>query len=444
MTEPTLADLEPGKVSYHQSSLPLWSVFDGPDPALSFIAACHSRDPHCEDLKALLAEPQTVKLALEEQQVVCHVERPPTKHSNVRDVAVRPITNLQRAVNMAAKFNCPESIRLLLNFAAQTCNVELRDLVDRTTIVAVIESGQAQTFNPLVTAYPPALSLNLGDRGLPLDFALDQNHLNIVTVLLEHGVHIRSTTKPFRRSRWSDSRLFLGVDVYGTRLSELLIEQGFPVAGSGALHHAAEGGRTVAMQFLIEGGAGLDDLMPADGIQGNEDERKLLASWTPMHAAASKRQLDAMALLRSSGARDDILDAQSRTPQDVLNQSERTLDDLKSLPSIYASTRGIWEVLLGDDLALPLTEVALAEDVTSLQELLADPKTIELALEKQHTIYSRDEPRADKPMPEGWSHVSAMPYTNLSRILTLAAINGKAEAVTLLLSFAKNKCKLKL
>ncbi|OQN97042.1 hypothetical protein B0A48_16846 [Cryoendolithus antarcticus] len=444
MTDLTLAVLEPGKISSHESSLPLWSVFTGPDLALPLIEASTPRDAQCEALKALLANPQTTELALEQQNVIYHEDHPRHVDARTRTVRVLPFSNLQRALNKAAVYNCPEAIRILLEFAVEECRLQAKDLVDRTLVIPVIKKGQDKIFKSLVTAYPPALSLNLGDRGLPLDFALDQDHLNIVTVLLEHGVDIRSTTKPFRRSRWSESRLFLGVDDYGTRLSELLIEQGFPIAGSGALHHAAEGGRTVAMRFLIERGARVNEFMPADGIQGNESERKLLASWTPMHAAASKRQLDAMALLRSSGAPDDILDAHSRTPQDVLNQSERTLDDLKSLPSIYASTRGIWEVLLGEDFALPLTQAALAEDVKSLQQLLADPKTIELALMEQHTIYSRDEPRADKPMPEGWSHVSAMPYTNLSRILTRAAINGHAEAVSLLLSFAKKKCKLRL
>nr|OQO16333.1 hypothetical protein B0A51_16031 [Rachicladosporium sp. CCFEE 5018] len=444
MPDLTLADLEPGKISYHESSLPLWSVFTGPDLALPLIEASTSHDAQCKALKALLASPQTTELASEEQNVIYHEDRPRHVDARTRTVRVLPVSNLQRALNKAAVYNCPEAIRILLEFAVQKCRLKAGDLVDRTLLIPVIKKGQEKIFDALVMAYPPALTLDLGHWGLPLDLALTQNQLNIVTVLLEHGINIRSTTKPSRRSKWSDSKLFLGVDVYGTRLSELLIEQGFPIAGSGALHHAAEGGHTVAMKFLIERGAGLDDLMPVDGVQGNESERKLLATWTPMHAAASKRQLDAMALLRSSGARDNILDAYSRTPQDVLNQSERTLDDLSSLPSIYASTRGMWEVLLGDDLALPLTEAALAEDVKSLRDLLADPKTIELALEKQHTIYSRDEPRADKAMPEGWSHVSAMPYTNLSRVLTLAAINGKAEAVTLLLSFAKKQCKLKL
>ncbi|KAK6441800.1 hypothetical protein LTR95_001966 [Oleoguttula sp. CCFEE 5521] len=444
MTDLTHADLEPGKISYHQSALPLWSVFIGPDLALPLVEASTSRDAQCEALKALLADSQTVELALAKQHVVYQEDHPRTANAETRSVIVFPFSNLQRAINKAAIYNCPGAIRLLLEFAVQKCDMEAKDLVDRTLVIPVIKKGQEKIFDVLVTACPPALSLDLGHLGLPLDLALNQNELSIVTVLLEHGINIQSTTKPYRRSRWSDSKLFLGVDAYGTRLSGLLIEQGFPIAGSGALHHAAEGGRTVAMQFLIERGAGLDDCMPADDIQGDENERKLLASWTPMHAAASKRQLDAMALLRSSGARDDILDAQSRTPQDVLNQSERTLDDLRPLPSIYASTRGMWEILLGDDLALPLTEASLAEDVKNLRDLLADPRIIKLALEKQHTIYSRDDPRADRPMPDGWSYVSAMPYTNLSRVLTLAAINDRAEEVTLLLSFAKRKCKVNL
>jgi ankyrin repeat protein len=105
--------------------------------------------------------------------------------------------------------------------------------------------------------------------------------------------------------------------------------------------------------------------------------------------------------------------------------ADPTKGNLKDYPAIYTSSRGVGDVLVGQDAARRLIEASSSGNDTALWSLLSQPQYITTMLDKPHTIYSEDRGR-----------VSAMPILNLERALTVAAQNGHATIVAALLAFA--------
>lgn len=106
--------------------------------------------------------------------------------------------------------------------------------------------------------------------------------------------------------------------------------------------------------------------------------------------------------------------------------------DLKQSPALYQSSRALWDVLVGEDSALPLIEAISTQNTTTLQDLLSQPAWTPIAFEKPHCIYSEYRPRENE---SDVREVSAMPMSNLERAFICAANNGSAEAISTLLDF---------
>jgi ankyrin repeat protein len=100
--------------------------------------------------------------------------------------------------------------------------------------------------------------------------------------------------------------------VEGPRMTEMLLEHGMPITGSGALHTAAVFGQHDTMRLLIQHGANVEE-----GLLN-------WRNWTPMHAAASKGKVDAMKLLEKIGARSDLKDTDGKTPAQLLEEQNTT------------------------------------------------------------------------------------------------------------------------
>jgi len=115
---------------------------------------------------------------------------------------------------------------------------------------------------------------------------------------------------------------------------------------------------------------------------------------------------------------------------------ESTMADLKTTPSTYQSSRELFDVLFGQDTALPLIEAASAGNETTLQHLLSQPQYQKIAFDGPHCIYSQDRPSNLESPVRG---VLAMPFLNLKRVLVHAATNGHAGAISVLLNFASQQ-----
>jgi ankyrin repeat protein len=105
--------------------------------------------------------------------------------------------------------------------------------------------------------------------------------------------------------------------------------------------------------------------------------------------------------------------------------------DLRAYPFDYQSSRGLNDVLIGEDTAVSLLNTSSTGDVTTLRVMLE--QSPEIALESPHRIYQEDRPANDKNDVRG---VLAMKRSNLDRAILRAAENGHATAVSTLLDFA--------
>ncbi|PQE30261.1 ankyrin repeat-containing protein [Rutstroemia sp. NJR-2017a WRK4] len=108
--------------------------------------------------------------------------------------------------------------------------------------------------------------------------------------------------------------------------------------------------------------------------------------------------------------------------------AELTIANLKSTPCIYQSSRAVFDVLIGEDAALPLIEALSSDDNTKLHSMLKQPQWIEIAL---------SEPHFDNEHPV--RSVTAMPMLTLTRAIIIAARDGHAAAISTLLGFASEQ-----
>jgi len=107
--------------------------------------------------------------------------------------------------------------------------------------------------------------------------------------------------------------------------------------------------------------------------------------------------------------------------------AEPIMADLTDIPALYTSSRGVGEVLVGEDPAHRLIEACSSGNDTALWSLLSQPQYITTMLDKPHIIYTEQDPRGK---------VLARPIPNLERALIVAAQNGHAGVVSALLAFA--------
>jgi ankyrin repeat protein len=115
--------------------------------------------------------------------------------------------------------------------------------------------------------------------------------------------------------------------------------------------------------------------------------------------------------------------------------TQPTITELKDYPSSYESPRDVGDVLIGEDVAHPLIEASSSGNDVALQSLLSQPQWIEIMLENPHCIY--DELPKEGSNNARW--VMARQIANLERALEVAARNGQAGVVSILLAFAKQQ-----
>jgi Ankyrin repeats (many copies) len=307
-----MADLKPGPGIY-QSSREVFDVLIGEDAALPLIEALSSGDN--TTLRSMLSQPQWIKIALEEPHCIYSQDRPIDDENPVRTVMAMPLSNLVRAIIIAARDGHAAAVSTLLSFASQH-GLKPMSVIMRWAVDRAINNGHAAVFEAMISADPKVVTFPLGHGNLPLVQAVKRRKTEVVAVLLQHGANPIRTDK--KVVSYGLSLLSLAARAEGPRMTELLLQHGVSVPCSGALHTAANRGALDTMRLLMQHGADVNELLPADSLP--QFQKSLYASWTPMHFAASGGQGDAMELLESNGARKDVKDVDGKTPEQLLEE----------------------------------------------------------------------------------------------------------------------------
>lgn len=306
MAELTEADLKDGTSNY-QSYRGVWDVLIGEDAARLVIAACRSGDD--TSLQVLLAQPPWDKTMLERTHTIYYASRLSSDPDDVRQVSARSLSQLERALNVAAESGHAPCVSTILSYAKQK-GFYKSDFVHRLLIGRVIQGGHAAVLKELLTAEPSLIHTQINHGAMPLFEAVRFGRPDVVAVLLELGADPLRPWDPPRDDTGYRVSLMSRAAMAHPAVAQMLLDKDpqMELAGTAALHSAARIGSLDTMQLLMQHGAEVNETMPN------------WSQWTPMHFAASKGQVDAMELLEENGARLDVEDKHGKTPEQLLEE----------------------------------------------------------------------------------------------------------------------------
>lgn len=329
---------------HYQSSRPISDVLIGQDTALPLLEA--SSTGNLSVVQKFLQDSPSI--ALESPHRIYMEDHPPaassasaqTQTDNItRQVHARKISNINRAIYLAAEQGHVEIISTLLEFASRN-NLPSAEILDREVVkaVLVLQNGHAAAaiMDLLATKVDPSVVSHndIHPTLRPIDFAIKSSNEELVKVILRHGGGGRAEEEGGGRGispRWSYSSLpykttssrLCEAARRSPQITKLLIEEGkYPVTGSGALQAAARSGSLETIRLLVEEyQADVNEVLSAETLHVARQDVALYASWTPMHFAASLGKEEAMRLLEGHGARGgEVRDVNGKTPWQVLEE----------------------------------------------------------------------------------------------------------------------------
>nr|POE54259.1 isoform 4 of ankyrin-2 [Quercus suber] len=316
MTEVTSADLVSAP-AYYQSSRALNDVLIGEDSALPLFEA--SSGGHVTTLRTILDK--SPEIALDSPHRIYMEDRPTKDRNDVRGVRAAQWLNVDRAILRAAESGQIEAVSILLDFASRN-GLKPLSVIDRDTVKVALQKGDVALFDVLATADSiVAIHNDIHPTERPLDWAIRTSNIELVKVILRHGggqIPLTGRSHPISYALRGGSRLCNAAKKSKT-MTELLIQHGYAVQGSGALQAAASSGKLDTIRLLVdEHGADVNERLPAESLPAID--KPLYASWTPLHFAASRARGEAMELLESYGANADALDLKGRTASQLAQE----------------------------------------------------------------------------------------------------------------------------
>lgn len=335
---------------HYQSSRPISDVLIGQDTALPLLEA--SSTGNLSVVQKFLQDSPSI--ALESPHRIYMEDHPPaassgsapdqnqdenrTVNNTTRQVHARKISNINRAIYLAAEKGHVEIISTLLEFASRK-NLPFAEILDREVVkaVLVLQNGHAAAaiLDLLATKVDPSVVSHndIHPTLRPIDFAIKSSNEELVKVILRHGGGGRAEEEGGRgiSPHWSYSSLpykttssrLCEAAKRSPQITKLLIEDGnYPVTGSGALQAAARSGSLETIRLLVEEyQADVNEVLSEDTLHVARQDVALYASWTPMHFAASLGKEEAMRLLEGYGAKGgNVRDVNGKTPWQVLEE----------------------------------------------------------------------------------------------------------------------------
>ncbi|OIW32530.1 ankyrin [Coniochaeta ligniaria NRRL 30616] len=296
----------------YESSRGLGDVLAGEDTGLPLINTSSKGD--ITALQGMLE--QSPEIALESHLRIYYEYRPAKDENDVRGVWAMERSNLYMAVLGAAENGHATAVSTLLDFGLRN-GVKPSSVIDRVTIKKSIENGHAAVFEVLAMADPTVVTHNDFQGKLPLDLAIAVGKVEVARVILQHGGG-RKFPAPRTPKTWVNTRLRNAARSSEKTMTELLIQHGYTVRGTGALQTAAGRGALDTIRLLVEHGADVNERLAPEDLPVFDNA--LLASWTPLHHAARWGREQAMELLESYGAKTDVLDVNGKTPSRLLEE----------------------------------------------------------------------------------------------------------------------------
>lgn len=316
MVEPTIADLRTLPSRYNSARALFDLILEG-DTAYALIEACSSGD--ASTVRDLLEQPEWISKSMDKPHFIYSVDRPSTGPGDLRGVLAMPLRNLERAIIKAAVNGHAEVVSDLLHFAGQR-GIKRNDALTYWAVEHTIRNGHVDVIEAMVRGNPAFHDFHLYHGTKPLDSAVKGRKTEIVALLLRHGAFRPPQVRYLLSQGYGGSHLCKG----NIQMTKLFLEQGLPIAGSGALHDAAEWGKIEKLRLLLEYGADVNEILPPERLTRHRGS--LLATWTPLHFAASRGMKQAMQILEENGARTDGKDLNGKTPAELLEdhtQSKR-------------------------------------------------------------------------------------------------------------------------
>jgi hypothetical protein len=279
----------------HQSSNPIGEVLAGENAAAPLIEAASAGD--LPKLQSMLGNPLWVEMALRTQHYVYREMRAAANKDDVRAVATEEARGISKAVLAAAKNGHAEVLSFLFDFETRhdVC------VVSRPTIIAAVENNHINVLEVLDKVDPSFMYWHLDFKHTATDLAIMRKNLEMVTRLLE-----LMNGHPKYRDDYRNRRLRHAARSGTVPILQLLLDNGYTIPGTGALHGAAECNAVERISFLVERGADIDEICAA----GN----------SPMHCAARFGKEEAVERLESLGANMDVKDINGKTPRELLDE----------------------------------------------------------------------------------------------------------------------------
>lgn len=305
MAQLTMADLKELPSSY-ESPRDVGDVLIGEDTAHPLIEAASSGNDAA--LQDLLSQPQWTKTMLEQPHCIYYASRPSQGPNDVRTVSAMHMSNLERALTVAAQNGHVVVVSTLLAFATHQ-GIDTSKVMTRSVINKTIKGGHGAVFKAFASADPNVVNFDLPHGTQPLYEAARLRKSDVFAVLLELGadpLHPVASSKEI--GGFNSSLMSRAAFAEDPRMVKLLLDHGVPIALTGALHTAARCSHFDTMRLFIKHGADLNEVLPNS------------RNWTPMHFAAWRGKTDAMEWLEQNGARSDLKDKDGKIPAQVLDE----------------------------------------------------------------------------------------------------------------------------
>ncbi|KAL8655654.1 MAG: hypothetical protein Q9210_000764 [Variospora velana] len=195
----------------------------------------------------------------------------------------------------AAQNNHAAILELCIDEGAALSDLDLEDETESDEILKV-----------LITKGLLDINKDLETGGDMLINAVWELKYNFTAWLLEHGAEPNSG----HLMADSTSAITAAAERGRTDFSQLLVEHGATVSGSGALAAAAGNKHFAMVQWLLDQGADVDEI----GVHDYGDRRKLTHEGTALHKAAANGDVEMAKLLIARGVKLQVKDPLQRTP----------------------------------------------------------------------------------------------------------------------------------